>query len=203
MRVPAVFFASGNQGKIIEVGQILHEMLPDLTVYSFHDFPDWAKEVAETGQNYHDNALLKCQAFADNPRHLPVIADDSGLEVLAFPGLLGIHSHRWCKTQYAISNCRTPAEALQQKLDGVEDRRVIFHTSFCYLEPGSQPVFFDADLPGTAATTLAAGDGFDFDPIFIPQGYTVPYAAIGQATKNQISQRRQALDQLAAFLQKD
>jgi len=196
MRTTSLFFASGNQGKILEVRQILQEILPEVSLFSLQDFPGWAHEVEECGQDYHANALLKCEAFINNPRAFPVIADDSGLEVAAFPGLLGVHSHRWCQQ----SGYQIAAEALLHKMDAVANRSAVFHTTFCYLPPQGQPHFFDADLPGKIATALSGHDGFDFDPIFIPDGFDKPYADIGQQTKNRISQRRQALEQLAAFL---
>lgn len=196
MTVAQVFFASSNHGKVLEVRSILREVMPTLHVYSLQDFPDWSQQVEESGQTYHDNALLKARAYQDNPRHLPVIADDSGLEVAALPGLLGIHSQRWYQGKEL-----TKAQALLQKLKGVQDRSMVFHTTFCYLAPSQPPQFFEGDLPGSAALELAGGDGFDYDPIFVPQGFKQTYAELGETTKNRISQRRAALESLAIYLQ--
>lgn len=195
MRVPAVFFASSNAGKIREVTNILGEVLPDLRVYSLQDFPTWSREVDECGDTYHDNAYLKAQAYLDNPENLPVIADDSGLEVAAFPGLLGIHSSRWCDTRQ-----QTKAEALFAKLQETDNRRMTFHTTFCFLQKDKQPLFFDSELTGRAADKLTISDGFDYDPIFIPDGYDQTYGQLGQKVKNKISQRRRALEALAHYL---
>ncbi len=195
MRTEAVFLATSNRGKVLEVKEILGIILPKLHVYSLQDYPKLEKPIDECGTSYHENAYIKAKAYLDNPGHWPTIADDSGLEVAAFPGLLGLHSARWCENPQL-----TKCEALHAKLQNATDRSLVFHTTFCYLEPDTKPQFFDHDLRGRAADVLAGGDGFDYDPIFVPEGFDLTYAQLGQDVKNRISQRRRALEALAAYI---
>src|SRR5690606_9427681 len=80
-----VLLATGNAHKVAEVAAILGE--------------GWVVEaadpqVAETGDTFEANALLKARALRDRTGRLAV-ADDSGIEVEALGGAPGIHSARW------------------------------------------------------------------------------------------------------------
>lgn len=197
MPIKRLLFASSNQGKIEEVTKLLSQMVPDVQVFTLHDFPGLEKEVDETGETLEANALLKAQAYLDNPEKLPVLTDDTGLDVAAFPGLVGIHAARWVPG--GILACR---DALLEKLKGVEERGLTFTTCFCLLLPNQPPLFFTGQMHGTAAHALIGETCFGYDPLFIPDGYNQTLSQLGPDVKNEISHRRRALEKLAAYLQK-
>ena len=117
------------------------------------------------------------------------------MEVSAFPDLLGVHSARWVK-----GTDEQKVTALLQKLEKEADRQLTYRAVICYLEPNKQPKFFTGKLNGHAAFAAAGQAGFGYDPIMIPDGYNRTLSQLGQAEKNEISHRRQAIDKLAYFL---
>ena len=197
----ALFFPTSNVHKVTEVEAILTELLPEWRVYTLQDFPDWAVEVAETGDSYEANARLKVWPYADNPLGLPVIADDSGVEVTALPGLLGIYSHRW----YVGSDADRVA-ALLGKLSTCDNRELVYRCCFALLVPTEgeavPPViqYFMGELRGQAACEACGTTGFGYDPIMIPDGYEQTLAELSQEEKNKISHRRRALEGLAEYV---
>jgi XTP/dITP diphosphohydrolase len=65
---------------------------------------------------------------------------------------------------------------------------------------GRRVYLFRGEARGTVADSPRGKDGFQWDKIFIPEGYDKTYAELGQMKKNEISMRRRAFDQFAAFL---
>jgi XTP/dITP diphosphohydrolase len=199
-----IFIASSNLGKIKEIRAILQNK--DLHLLSVLDAAKLAQlqikipsnfEVEESGQTFHDNALLKAQAYAELT-NLATIADDSGLEVEVLGGFPSVNSNRWF-----VGSDRERNLALLQKIQGQKNRRAKFCTVICFFDPQiHQAEFFEGEVKGSLALE-PKGDrcaGFGYDPIFIPEGSTQTFAQLGTDFKNSISHRRQALFKLNQFL---
>ena len=62
---------------------------------------------------------------------------------------------------------------------------------------------FEGIMNGTIATEKTGDQGFGYDPIFIPDGYTESAAALGVEVKNKISHRVRALNKMLEFLERD
>ncbi len=192
-----LLFVSNNQHKIAEVEAILGYLYPDCQLLTLKDFPQLNEEIAETGASYQENALIKAQACR-HLTNLPIIADDSGVEVEAFPQLLGIHSARWL-----TGSSFDRAMGLLKKLEGEKNRTLIYHCWICLLLKDKEPQYFHGQLPGQAALDYQKGiSGFGYDPIFIPDGQTKRLSQLPQTVKNKISHRRQALEKTIAYLKK-
>ncbi len=79
MKPNTLVIATRNQGKAREFSEMLAPK--GITIKTFTDYPD-VGEIAETGATFEENATIKAKAIADHTQ-LPVLADDSGLEVAA------------------------------------------------------------------------------------------------------------------------
>jgi non-canonical purine NTP pyrophosphatase (RdgB/HAM1 family) len=53
---------------------------------------------------------------------------------------------------------------------------------------------------GEIITEKRGGQGFGYDPIFLPEGYNKTFAELGTDIKNQISHRARATQKLAEYL---
>ena len=97
-----IIVATGNKEKMVEIRQIITSK--DIELITMKD-AGVDIEIEETGATFEENAILKARAVAAASGCL-AIADDSGLEVDAMPGELGIHSARWMghDTSYDIKN---------------------------------------------------------------------------------------------------
>ena len=82
--------ATGNQGKVKELAQMLSQL--DINVLPQSDFN--VPDVPETGTTFVENAIIKAR-HAAKITGLPAIADDSGLEVDALNGAPGVYSARF------------------------------------------------------------------------------------------------------------
>lgn len=202
-----IFIASANQGKIREIQAILAGS--GLEILSIADTDrlrelgiaiDPSFDVAETGQTFHDNALLKAEAYA-KLTGLPTLADDSGLEVEALDGFPSVKSNRWFEGSTSERNL-----ALLKLLEGESNRRARFYSVICFFDPHTQERhFFDGEIRGQIATKQRGSkiEGFGYDPIFIPEGCKETFAELGADFKNSISHRRKALAKLSQYVLAD
>lgn len=188
--------ATANKGKLAELRSLCEHHAITVLAIGDPEVPDL--DVAETGSSFAENAELKARAFSE-ATGLPTVADDSGLLVDALGGDPGVLSARWLP---GTDQDRT--EGLLTKMRGIKDRTAHFTTVVCYLsEPNANPIFFEGSISGTIATAAKGSQGFGYDPIFIPSGYTQTFAELGHAVKNTLSHRAQAFSLFVEHLQKD
>jgi XTP/dITP diphosphohydrolase len=189
-----VLFASQNKGKQQEVGQ-LFTVLPDLELVFPQDFPTFADfDPEETGQTFQENAEIKAQAWFDKLDTI-VVAEDTGLEIDALDGKPGLHSKRFFSGSDEDRN-----KEILRLLKSKKDRSAQFKTVACLLEPGKKPQFFEGIIRGRIATEISDGNGFGYDPIFIPDGYEETFAQVGSAVKNELSSRAIAITKVLSAL---
>lgn len=195
VNVLTVFFATQNKGKQREISELMADV-PDTKVVFPDSFPELAVfDPEETGTTLHQNAELKARAFADKAK-LTTIAEDSGIEVDALGGKPGVYSKRFFPGTDADRN-----QELLRLLLGVTNRAAQFRSVFCLFNPkNQQPIFFEGVVRGRIAVEASLGDGFGYDPIFIPEGYTQPFAQLGQAVKNSLSHRARAMAEVKKYL---
>lgn len=183
--------ASKNKGKIKEIKTSL--AVPSLTVQSLNDFAD-LPEVIEDGSSFLENALKKAQTIS-KVLNLPVMADDSGLEVDALQGAPGIYSARFAGDQ---ATDRQNYEKLLALLKGVpETRRTARFVCLLVLTlpPGE---WFQARgvCEGRIALSPQGDQGFGYDPVFYLPEFQKTMAELPLEIKNRISHRARALENM-------
>lgn len=189
-----LLFATHNQGKIKEARQLLNH--PNLEILSAAELPDIAAfDVDETGTTFAENAELKARAFGEKSGILTA-SDDSGLEVAALGGKPGVLSKRFFPGTDQEKN-----SALLELLQDETDRRAQFKTVICLYHPQTRAThFFEGIVTGNIADQIKGNQGFGYDPIFIPDGYSQTFGQLGTEVKNTLSHRAHALQKLQAFL---
>lgn len=144
----------------------------------------------ETGQTFYDNALIKAQAVKKFTKS-SVLADDSGIMVDAIDGAPGIYSSRFAGRDGddAANN-----EKLFHVLRDVptEKRGAQFVCCLVYIDEKEKISPFEGIVRGRIAFRETGKNGFGYDPLFIPDGYTVSMAELSDAEKNSISHRGNA-----------
>ena len=212
--------ASQNKNKIKEIRAILEKY--GLDVITRDDAGIRADDIEETGTTFEENSYLKARTVFDMIREdpamskyldSPVIADDSGLMVDALGGEPGVYSAR-----YAGEGCTYDDNnvKLLAALDGVDekDRSAGFVTviTIVYPQDGHVPSAATKDddvyvltargeCRGRIADRKRGGQGFGYDPVFIPDGYEETFAELGTDFKNTISHRAKALDELERLME--
>ena len=86
-----VIFATGNQGKMKEIREILGDL--DIELLSLKDAGIDA-DIVEDGKTFEENAQIKAKTICDLTGEI-VLADDSGLEIDYLNKEPGIYSARY------------------------------------------------------------------------------------------------------------
>lgn len=187
-----IVFATNNPNKLREIREILGSRFEvvSLSEIGCHD------DIPETGSTLESNALQKAQYIHDH-YGLDCFADDTGLEVDALGGAPGVHSARYAEGTDHDSEANM--QRLLRELAGRDDRQAHFRTVIALIMDG-QTRLFEGRVDGRIDTERHGQGGFGYDPLFIPDGYNDSFAVLGEETKNRISHRARAVQQLAAYL---
>ncbi|HJD86633.1 MAG TPA: RdgB/HAM1 family non-canonical purine NTP pyrophosphatase [Empedobacter falsenii] len=185
-----LIFATHNNNKVKEVTKMLPSYLSMKSLTAI----DFFEEIEETGETFEENALLKAKTIF-NKTGKNVFADDSGLVIEALDGAPGVYSARYAGTGKDEDNI---AKALKE-LDGKTNRKAYFISIFCLILNGKE-YFFEGRVNGTIATEIMGDNGFGYDPIFIPDGFSKSFAQMTPEEKNAISHRGNAIGKLNDFL---
>ena len=185
-----LIFATHNNNKVKEVTKMLPSYLSmkSLTDINFFD------EIEETGTTFEKNAQLKAKTIFDKTGK-NIFADDSGLVIEALDGAPGVYSARYAGTGKDEDNI---AKALKE-LEGKTNRKAYFISIFCLILDGKE-YFFEGRVNATIATEIMGDNGFGYDPIFIPDGFSKSFAQMSPEEKNAISHRGKAVEKLNDFL---
>jgi XTP/dITP diphosphohydrolase len=178
--------ATRNPHKLEEIRSILNT--EQLDVCSALDFPD-LPETIEDRDTLEGNAVKKAVELCE-ATGLPALADDSGLEVEALNGEPGVYSARWAGEgcTYADNNAK-----LLRELSGKKNRRARFRTVIALALPGAGTQTVEGSCEGLITEELRGGQGFGYDPLFLPDGETRTFAELPAEEKNRISHRARAL----------
>ncbi len=184
-------FATNNQHKLKEVQALLgnHFRLLSLTDIGFDE------EIPEDFDTLQDNALQKAR-YINSRLGYNCFADDTGLEVDALNGEPGVYSARYAGE---AKNPHDNIVKLLQNLSGVKNRRAQFRTVIALILDGNE-YLFEGKVDGEIIDKGRGSDGFGYDPIFLPEGYSQTFAEMPLELKNQISHRGRAVAKLVDFL---
>ncbi len=196
---PVLVLATRNEHKVGELRAILHPLLPNLdpdviVSASGFDLP----EPIEDEVTFAGNALIKARQIAA-ATGLLAVADDSGICVDALGGAPGIFSARWCGHH---GDDEANLQLLLNQMSDVPDkyRGAQFHCAAALVTPDGREVVREADMEGTLLRSARGVNGFGYDPIFQPDGYTVSAAELSPAAKDAISHRGKAFRALAPVI---
>ena len=192
-----IVLASGNQGKVKEIQQLLSPL-------GWHVTPqtEWGfEEAEETGLTFVENAIIKAR-HASRLTGLPALADDSGLAVTALGGAPGIYSARFAGPKCSDSD--NIAKLLRQLTDTPEqERHASFHCVIVFLRHAEDPtpIICQGRWDGYITTTPQGTQGFGYDPVFWVPDLQCTAAQLTLEQKHQYSHRGHALRALLRELQ--
>lgn len=186
-----LLFATHNKNKLSEVKALMPNNIDliGLSDLNFHE------DIAETESTIEGNASLKSQSIY-KITGINCFSDDSGLLVDALNGEPGVHSARYAGEH---KNDEDNIQKLLRELTGKENRKAHFKTVMSLIIDG-QEYLFEGKIYGNITTEKRGANGFGYDPVFIPDGYTKTFAEMAKEEKSSISHRGIALKQLIAFL---
>ncbi len=185
--------ASNNQHKIHEYEEMFSGY--DIKIHSPKELginvnPD------ETGETYEANSLIKAKALAEFTK-MPIIADDSGLNVVALNNFPGIHSSRFADS---CGGNKFANPELIKKLEPYEDKSAFFTCVITLLNIEEKPVIFKGICPGIILSKPKGEGGFGYDPIFYSNEAKQCFGTASEDVKNKYSHRAKAMAQLIEYL---
>lgn len=186
-----VTLASRNPGKLRELAELCHGEL-ELRLLPASPAPP---DVAESHDTYLGNALEKARVIAAFTGG-PALADDSGLEVDALPGELGVRSARYGAPEL---DDQGRCALLLRALDGVRERRARFRCVLV-LARGDEWISAEGTLEGEIAHAPRGAGGFGYDPLFLVPSAKCSSAELTAEAKNGISHRALAFQRLTERL---
>lgn len=186
-------FATNNAHKLEEIASILGDKIELLSLKDIHCQVD----IPETTNTLEGNAIQKAE-YIHQHYGMDCFADDTGLEVEALNGAPGIYSARYAGEGHdSEANMKKLLENMQDK----ENRKAQFRTAICLIMDGEKHLF-EGIVKGEIIKEKKGGAGFGYDPIFVPEGYDLTFAELGNDIKNTISHRAKAVEKLCSFLNK-
>lgn len=189
-----LIFATNNAHKLKEVREILSPH--KITVYGLNDLNLHPEEVDENADTYAGNALIKAQSI-QKLTTMPIIADDSGMEIEALDNQPGLHSARFADQHGGHANA---IRAILQELKKKDNRKARFVCDIILVNEDEKPLLFEGIVDGHIAEEPFGEGGFGYDPIFVADELNKTYAEMTQEEKNKVSHRGKALKKLLTYL---
>lgn len=171
---------TGNPGKLAESRRILGFDLPSRSV----DLPE--VQSLDLGEVLIAKAEAAWKALG-----VPLVVEDTSLELAAlngFPGPLV----KWMLEAVG-------PEGISRVGITLGNPRVIARCGLVYRDE-ERTVIADGETAGALVLPARGGDGFGWDPVFLPDGETLTYGELPAAIKDRIGHRGRAWQALANAL---
>jgi len=191
-----LLLATTNRGKVRELARALTEV--GIEVVGLDALKD-DTPVAETGTTFEENAKLKAEQFSQRTQ-LPVLADDSGIEVDALDGRPGVASARY--GGYGLDD-EGRNRILLEELSEVTDpgkRTGRFHCVLALARGGETLATFDGVIEGRILEEPKGENGFGYDPLFFHPESGCTTAELSPEAKHRVSHRGKAIEAFLAAL---
>ena len=187
-----VVLASGNPGKLREIGAVLAPLSLEVVPQGDLGIP----EAPEPHATFLENALAKAR-HASRAAGLPALADDSGLCVPALGGEPGVHSAYYAGRE-GDREARDRRNNEKLLLSLREDRKAYYYCIMVLMQHANdpRPLVAEGLWHGEIARAPRGVNGFGYDPLFHLPGLGRTAAELDPAEKNRLSHRGQALQRL-------
>jgi len=175
----------------------LKTLLSDLNIKVF-TLDDISAEIIlrEDGATFEENAFQKARIVHNHTKLISLA--DSGLEVFYLNGRPGVFSARYAGVE---ATDEMNNEKLLNEMRGVAPRRrrAQFRSVLALIGNGMEDVT-EGICPGVLGEVPRGTNGFGYDPIFIPDGFTKTYAELTAKEKNLISHRARSFAKMKEIL---
>ena len=191
-----IVMATNNKGKIEELSKMLNgfEVISQKAAGIDID-PE------ENGKSFIENAIIKAEAIRDIVTDSFILAEDSGIMIDALDGYPGVMTKRAALEELGenISN-EQRNEYYIKKLEDNTNRKVVWETAVCLIEPNGQMKEFSGQVIGEISKRPMGNGGFGFDPIFYIPEENKTLAQMSFEEKENYSARKRAVVQLVDYL---
>ena len=193
-QIQAIVLATHNRDKREELQEALSEFT--VKILSLNDFP-FIGEIEEVGQTLLENSMIKAKTV-HNLTQLPVIADDTGLEVEALNGAPGIYSARYAGEDVTYEDNVNKLLAEMENIP-LENRKAQFRTVISFVDKDRE-LWTEGTIKGIIGETAKGKNGFGYDPVFFVPELEKTFSELSIGEKNKISHRGLAMKKFRILL---
>ena len=184
-------FATNNAKKLGEIRALLDRSIQVVSLAEI----GCQEELTETQKTLEGNSRQKARYVYQNYQ-TNCFADDTGLEVLSLNREPGVYSARYAGVP---KDDRANTDLLLKKMKAATDRMAQFRTVITLIIYGEEWQF-EGIVKGRILKESRGSQGFGYDPIFQPLGYSQTFAQMDLGKKNSISHRGIAVNKLVKHL---
>ena len=189
-----IVLATQNRDKREELQEALSEFT--VKILSLNDFP-FIGEIEEVGQTLLENSMIKAKTV-HNLTQLPVIADDTGLEVEALNGAPGIYSARYAGEDVTYEDNVNKLLAEMENIP-LENRKAKFRTVISFVDKDRE-LWTEGRIKGIIGESAKGKNGFGYDPVFFVPELEKTFSELSIGEKNRISHRGLAMKKFRILL---
>ena len=189
-----IVLATHNRDKREELQEALSEFT--LEILSLNDFP-FIGEIEEVGKTLLENSMIKAKTV-HNLTQLPVIADDTGLEVEALNGAPGIYSARYAGEDVTYEDNVNKLLAEMENIP-LENRKAQFRTVISFVDKDRE-LWTEGRIKGIIGESAKGKNGFGYDPVFFVPELEKTFSELSIGEKNRISHRGLAMKKFRILL---
>ena len=194
-KIKEILIGTNNIGKYKEISDLLPK---GLKKYSPKEFKIETPE--ETGNSFEENSFIKASYFSKKT-NLICLSDDSGLEIDLLKGEPGIYSSRWSGKK---NNFNLAIRKIFEKMDNIKkdwknDNSAKFVCCMTLFWPNGKSYSSKGIIKGKISNQKKGKNGFGYDPIFIPSGYTKTFSEMEPELKMSIDHRFKAFLKIKKF----
>ncbi|MDA9740654.1 RdgB/HAM1 family non-canonical purine NTP pyrophosphatase [Pelagibacteraceae bacterium] len=186
-KIDKILVGTHNKGKFIEMSDLLPKKIEKISPIDLD-----IKSPIENGKTFEENSEIKAEFFCKNS-NLVTLSDDSGLEVDALNGEPGIFSSRFAEDLGGFENAMKKILERIKKIN--KGSKAQFISSLTIQWPDGKKITETGVIKGSL-TDIRGENGFGYDPIFVPEGYSKTFAEMNYKEKLKIDHRQIAYKKL-------
>jgi len=192
-----ILIATGNKGKLKEIHAFLGD-IPGIRFVSLADIEYAGRDCQETGKTFAENAEQKARFFYEQTGYI-TLAEDSGIQVEALAGELGVKTRRWGAGEKASDE--EWMEVFLRRMEKEKNRNAQFFTAACIYD-GKHAHIFEGACKGTLVqhSSVPLERGVPLSSYFVPEGENKVFSALSVTEKNAISHRGKAMMLVKQYL---
>ncbi len=180
-----ILIGTNNKNKLNQFIRIFNELKADIKLLSLRE-EGITDDVEEDNDNLLENAVKKAKYYGEKSGML-TLSDDTGLFIDALNGEPGVHSKRWHR-----GTDEDRYRKILEKMENVSyEKRTCKYTGVLavYDHKTNKLWTYKNDLEGMIAEKPIRGNGFGYDPIFVPVNYKKHYSQLTDKERDEISHR--------------
>ena len=194
-KIKEIIIGTNNDGKYRELCDLLPKKIKKRSPKEFNILSP-----EESGENFKENSIIKASYFSKKT-NLVCLSDDSGLEINLLNGAPGIYSSRWSGVN---SNFDIAIEKVFNEMNKISknwknNNIARFVCCLTLFWPNKESYSSTGKVKGKISSKKKGNNGFGYDPIFIPDGYTETFGEMNPKLKMTIDHRSKAFLKIKDF----